>query len=292
MADVGFLGLGSMGMGMARRLIAAGHTVHVWNRSKGPVEALVDQGATEATTPAAALATKASFSMLANDSVAEMVLSEDNLRAAEGGFHANMASVSPECGRRLSDLALRVGVSYLASPVLGRPAVAAEGNLNILAAGSPDAIAAAQPFFEVMGKKTWPMGDSAEVANLVKVAVNYNIIHAIQALGESIALVETAGVDASDFVELLSNTLFGGVVYQGYGNLIAQKEYLPQSFSLELGLKDLSLAEGAAQDAGITLPTSGVLRSLFEAALASPELVDYDWAALAEITRQQHFDAS
>jgi len=203
-----------------------------------------------------------------------------------------MASVSPECGRRLSDLTLRVGVSYLASPVLGRPAVAAEGNLNILAAGSPDAIAAAQPFFEVMGKKTWPMGDSAEVANLVKVAVNYNIIHAIQALGESIALVETAGVDASDFVELLSNTLFGGVVYQGYGNLIAQKEYLPQGFSLELGLKDLSLAEGAAQDAGITLPTSGVLRSLFEAALASPELVDYDWAALAEITRQQHFDAS
>ncbi len=292
MADVGFLGLGSMGMGMARRLIAAGHTVHVWNRSKGPVEALVAQGATEATTPAEALATKASFSMLANDSVAEMVLSEDNLRAAEGGFHANMASVSPECGRRLSDLALRAGVSYLASPVLGRPAVAAEGNLNILAAGSPDAIAAAQPFFEVMGKKTWPMGDSAEVANLVKVAVNYNIIHAIQALGESIALVETAGVDASDFVELLSNTLFGGVVYQGYGNLIAQKEYLPQGFSLELGLKDLSLAEGAAQDAGITLPTSGVLRSLFEAALASPELVDYDWAALAEITRQQHFDAS
>ncbi|MBT5248214.1 MAG: NAD(P)-dependent oxidoreductase, partial [Microbacteriaceae bacterium] len=270
MADVGFLGLGSMGMGMARRLIAAGHTVHVWNRSKGPVEALVAQGATEATTPAEALATKASFSMLANDSVAEMVLSEDNLRAAEGGFHANMASVSPECGRRLSDLALRAGVSYLASPVLGRPAVAAEGNLNILAAGSPDAIAAAQPFFEVMGQKTWPMGDSAEVANLVKVAVNYNIIHAIQALGESIALVETAGVDASDFVELLSNTLFGGVVYQGYGNLIAQKEYLPQSFSLELGLKDLSLAEGAAQDAGITLPTSGVLRSLFEAALASP----------------------
>jgi len=88
MADVGFLGLGSMGMGMARRLIAAGHTVHVWNRSKGPVEALVAQGATEATTPAEALATKASFSMLANDSVAEMVLSEDNLRAAEGGFHA------------------------------------------------------------------------------------------------------------------------------------------------------------------------------------------------------------
>lgn len=111
--------------------------------------------------------------------------------------------------------------------MLGRPAIAAEGKLNILAAGSPEAIAKAQPFFDLMGARTWPMGESGEVANLVKVAVNYNIIHAIQALGESIALVETAGADASDFVDLLSQTLFGGVVYRGYGNLIADKQYFP-----------------------------------------------------------------
>ena len=287
MAEVGFLGLGTMGMGMARRLIVAGHTVHVWNRSKDPVATLVREGAVEALTPAQALATGASFSMLANDSVAEAILSEENLLAAKGGFHANMASISPDCASRLSALSSGLGVDYIASPVLGRPAIAAEGKLNILAAGSPEAIAQAQPYFDLFGVRTWPMGESTEVANLVKVAVNYNIIHAIQALGESIALVETAGVAASDFVELLSHTLFGGVVYQGYGNLIATKQYLPQGFSLELGLKDLSLAEGAADKAGITLPTAGVLRALFDAALATPELVDYDWAALAEITRGQ-----
>ena len=292
MAEVGFIGLGAMGMGMARRLIAAGHVVHVWNRSKGPVATLVGEGAVEAPTPAEALATGASFSMLANDSVAEAILSEDNLRLAKGGFHANMASVSPDCASRLSTLSSGLGVAYIASPVLGRPGVAAEGKLNILAAGSPEAIAEAQPYFDLMGVRTWPMGESAEVANLVKVAVNYNIIHAIQALGESIALVETVGVAAGDFVELLSRTLFGGVVYQGYGNLIANKQYLPQGFSLELGLKDLALAEEAAHNAGITLPTAGVLRTLFDAALATPELVDFDWSALAEITRgQQSRDA-
>ena len=287
MTEVGFLGLGTMGMGMARRLLAGGHTLHVWNRSKDAVQALVSEGALEAKTPTDALATGCSFSMLANDAAAEAVLTTESLERARGGFHANMASVSPECGSRLAELFAAEGVGYLASPVLGRPAVAAAGELNILAGGDPAVVERAQPFFDLMGKATWPMGEKPEIANLVKVAVNYNIIHAIQALGESIALVETVGVEAPAFVELLSKTLFGGVVYKGYGNLIANKQYLPQSFSLELGLKDLTLAENAAHQSGLTLPTAAVLRDMFTQALATPEFADYDWAALAEVTRQQ-----
>jgi 3-hydroxyisobutyrate dehydrogenase-like beta-hydroxyacid dehydrogenase len=284
-ADVGFLGLGTMGLAMARRLLSGGHTVVVWNRSPEAVKTLVAEGAVEARTPSEALANGASFSMLANDAAAEAVLTPSTVSAARGGFHANMASVSPECGTRLHAVFNDAGARYVSSPVLGRPPVAAAGELNILVAGDEAAAQGAQPFFDLMGKKTWPLGTNPSQANIAKVAVNLNIIHAIQAIAESVTLVEGAGIDAEGFVDLLTNTLFGGVVYSGYGRMIAQSSYLPQGFSLELGLKDLTLATGIASSQGNSLATSDALASVFEAALSRPELADLDWAALAEVAR-------
>ena len=287
MAAVGFLGLGSMGFAMAMRLVDAGHEVVVWNRSKEPVERAVERGAIAADSPADALAQGVSVSMFANDQVADAILAPEALAAGAGGVHANMASVSPTMAATLAERAGQAGVWYVASPVLGRPNVAEAGQLNILAAGPTTAIEQLEPFFSVMGKKTWPLSEDPPLANLVKIAVNYNIIHAIQALAESVALVERHGVSAEDFVEIVTNTLFGGVVYTGYGNQIATKNYLPQAFSLELGNKDLHLAIDAAASTGLTLPTAQVLEGLFTQALARQDLADLDWAALAEITREQ-----
>jgi 3-hydroxyisobutyrate dehydrogenase-like beta-hydroxyacid dehydrogenase len=286
MATVGFLGLGNMGFAMAMRLVDAGHDVVVWNRSPGPLERAIAQGARAASDPAEAIAQGVSFSMFANDQVADTVLSSEVLAAGSGGIHANMASISPSLATILQERSMAAGVTYLASPVLGRPPVAASGGLNILAAGPETAIDQVEPFYQLMGQRTWRLGDRAEVANLVKIAVNYTIIHAIQALAESVALVERHGVGASDFTDLLANTLFGGVVYTGYGDLIARSDYLPQAFSLELGKKDLHLAIDSAAQAGLTLPSADVLSRLFDQALARPDLVDLDWAALAEITRE------
>lgn len=287
MAAVGFLGLGSMGFNMAMRLVDAGHEVVVWNRSKEPVERAVARGAAAADSPADALAQGVSLSMFANDQVADAILTPDALAAGAGGTHANMASVSPTMGATLAERAGQAGVWYVASPVLGRPSVAEAGQLNILAAGPTPAIDQLGPFFSAMGKKTWPLSEDPKLANLVKIAVNYNIIHAIQALAESVALVERHGVSAEDFVEIVTNTLFGGVVYTGYGNQIATKNYLPQAFSLELGNKDLHLAIDAAASTGLTMPTAEVLERLFTEALERQDLADLDWAALAEITREQ-----
>mgnify|MGYP000353015580 CR=1 FL=1 len=287
MARVGFLGLGSMGSAMATRLVEAGHEVVVWNRSGPPREEMAARGATAVASAAEALAVDVSVSMLANDQAADAVLSAENL-PEHRIVHANMASVSPDMGDALAKRFADLGHGYVASPVLGRPNVAAAGGLNILAGGDEADIAELQAFYDVMGAKTWPMGANPRTANLVKIAVNYNIIHAIQALAESIALTSAAGVDPEEFVEVLTNTLFGGVVYTGYGNLIARRDYLPQAFSLELGLKDLGLAEGAAEAAGVSLPTSPALRALFEQALNHPELVDKDWSALAEMTLGQN----
>ena len=181
MARVGFLGLGSMGQAMARRLLEAGHDVVVWNRSAEPRAELSDSGATAVETPAEALAVDLSVSMLANDDAADSVLSADNL-PSDRIVHANMASVSPDLATSLSERFAKAGHGYVASPVLGRPHVAAEGGLNILAAGSTGDIERMKPLFDAMGQRTWPLGEHAPTANVVKIAVNYNIIHAIQAL--------------------------------------------------------------------------------------------------------------
>jgi len=287
MARIGFLGLGSMGQAMAQRLIDAGHDVVVWNRSAGPRDELASLGATAVETPAEALAVDLSVSMLANDVAVDAVLCEDNL-PSHRIVHANMASVSPDMARLLSARFEQAGHGYVASPVLGRPNVAASGGLNILAAGLTDDIVLLQPLFDAMGTKTWPLGELPHTANVVKIAVNYSIIHALQSLAESIAIATSAGVKPSDFVEVLTSTLFGGVVFRGYGNLIAERNYTPAAFSLELGLKDLGLAEATAEEAGISLPTSSLLRELFETALADPELADKDWSAVAEITLNQN----
>ncbi len=287
MARIGFLGLGNMGSAMAGRLVAAGHEVTVWNRSPEAADELVAAGASRAATSAEALAAPISFSMLANDAAAETVLSAANLAGDAGRIHVNMASISPGAADRIGAVLDGLGVAYIASPVLGRPAVAAAGNLNILTAGPDSAIDTVLPLLEVLGAKVWRFGEQPRRANAVKISVNFTILHALQAMAESVTLVEAHDIDASDFVELLSGTLFAGVVYSGYGSMIAEKRYSPAGFAMPLGLKDLGLAEDLAAEGGIALPTAPVLRDRFEKALADPQLADLDWSAVAEITRQQ-----
>lgn len=286
MTELGFLGLGTMGAGMARRLVEAGHTVHVWNRSTDAAAELVAAGAVLAPDPAAALAPEVSFSMLANDEAADAVLSADALGAGRTGIHVNMASISGALADRLTERFAAAGVAYVAAPVLGRPAVAAAGNLNILAAGPDGAIAAVAPYLDTLGAKTWRFGERPRMANVVKIAVNYNLIHAIEAIGESVALVERHDVDPQEFVDLLTSTLFAGVAYTGYGNIIAQRAYDPPGFTVSLGLKDLALAEQVAEEGGVRLPTAPALRAVFERTLVEPELADLDWGAIAEVTRK------
>jgi 3-hydroxyisobutyrate dehydrogenase-like beta-hydroxyacid dehydrogenase len=257
----------------------------VWNRSKEAVEALVARGAKPAASPEEILGLDCSFSMLANDDAAESVLTKATLSNSAGTTHANLASVSPDSCSRLAKTFATAGAGYVAAPVLGRPPVARGGQLNILAAGDNGDIKRLEPYFAIIGKKTWMLGESPPTANAVKIAVNYNIIHAIQALAESITLAEAAGLDAGTFVNILTNTLFPGPVYTGYGTQIAERNYLPQAFSIELGVKDLRLAMSAAEENGLPLPTAPVLESLLLRAGADPDTKDLDWAAVAEVTR-------
>src|SRR5215472_12243447 len=268
-ARVGFIGLGHMGTPMARQLIKAGYDVTVWSRSAAHVDALVADGATRAASPADAIATGHLFSMLANEDVVREVCTPARLEAAPDGFiHVNHATISARAAEEFAGHAAANGYGYVAAPVIGRPNAAAAGALTILAAGAPDAVDASLPMLEAMGRRVWRYGDAAQAANLAKISVNYLIVHALQALAESITLLERNGLDAGTFVQMINDSIFPGPIYGGYGDAIARASYRPAEFSTVLGLKDLMLAIYAAAQAGVDLPTGPVLQDLLTAAVS------------------------
>lgn len=294
MQQVSFVGLGSMGQAMVRRLLSAGWSVTVWNRSPAAVEALVAEGAVPATSLAEAFEAGPVLSMLSNDAAVLGVFSETAL-AAEGcagrGLHVNMATVSLAASKTLAERHAQAGIGYLAAPVLGRPPVAQNGALNVLVAGDPALVRQLAPAFDVLGKRTWNFGVDPSKANVVKIAMNYALVHAIQAMAESIPMVERHGVDPQALVDLMSGSFFPGPVYSGYGREIADAEYQPAMFTTMLGLKDVSLAAAAADAVGLELPGIPALRSLFESALKQG-YAEYDWASIAEVVRHTHPQAS
>jgi 3-hydroxyisobutyrate dehydrogenase-like beta-hydroxyacid dehydrogenase len=280
--NIGFIGLGAMGRGMAANLLRAGHPLRVWNRSPQPVQELAAQGAQAADSAAEAAAVDVLFTMLADDASTRAVLEGGALDAlAPGSIHVNMATVSVAFAREMAQLHAARGIGYIAAPVLGRVDVAAAGKLNIVAAGPDELIARVQPLLDLMGQKTWRFGTVPEQANAVKLGANLTLACAIEAMGESAALVGAHGIEVGGFLDLLSNTLFAGSpVYKGYGGMIAQERYSPAGFKLSLGLKDVGLANDAAEAQGVRLRFGAVLRETLQEAVARGE-GDLDLAALA-----------
>jgi 3-hydroxyisobutyrate dehydrogenase-like beta-hydroxyacid dehydrogenase len=282
---IGFIGLGTMGAAMVTRLLATGHSVVVWNRSAGASDALVELGATKAGSVGEVLRTGLVFSILSNDAAVKEVFTADELAAApEGSLHVNMATVSAATATELDRLHRENGVAYAAAPVLGRSTVAEQGALTVLSAGADADLARAMPYLEAMGRRIWPLGVDPAGANIAKISMNYLIIHALQAMAESITLLDASGVDSNTFVDIMADSLFPGPVYSGYGALIADRRYQPAGFTTRLGLKDLGLAEHAASGAGVSLATAAGLREVFEAAIADGH-ADDDWSSIAEVTR-------
>jgi 3-hydroxyisobutyrate dehydrogenase-like beta-hydroxyacid dehydrogenase len=281
--EVGFIGLGAMGSAMARNLAKAGHFVRAWSRSGG----VQLDGVERVEKPAELFQAEVVFTMLADDAALRAVLLDANLLAAarEGLVHVGMSTISVAFARELIAAHAKANVGYVSAPVLGRPDVAAKGELNILAAGRPDLIEKARPLLDALGRAVWPMGDDPAQANAAKIAVNMMIAMSIEAMGEAVALTESHGVNRDAFFELILGTLFGGRAYQTYSANISKNNYEP-GFKARLGLKDLRLATEAANSAGKRLPMLDAVRGQMSA-LVDSGLGERDWSAVADYTIKQ-----
>lgn len=280
--NIGFIGTGSMGRAIIPLLIEAGHRVCAWNRSR---EALADlAGVRVLATPAAAFQEDVTISMLADDHAVRTVLLASAVlgTAGTGCIHVVMSTLSPSLMEELQAIHHANGIALVAAPVFGVPAVATKGELNIMVAGSPAAIATVQPLFDLLGKKTWRMGDDPVHASIAKIAGNMMITQAIQSLGEASALAGRHGLSPATFVDLMTQTLFASPSYQRYGQNIVNGSFEP-GFTLSLGLKDINLAIEAGHRVNLELPAADTVRANMTAAVARG-LGHKDWSIFATET--------
>jgi 3-hydroxyisobutyrate dehydrogenase-like beta-hydroxyacid dehydrogenase len=284
--DIGFIGVGTMGSRIAANLLKAGHKVRVWNRKREPVDALARAGAQPVSTAREAFSGDAVFSMLADDAAVHAVIDPLLDGAPKELVHVNMATISVALARDLAARHREHGLFYVSATVFGRPELAASAKLTIVAAGDPSAIARVQPLLDVIGQRTWPMGDQPERANIVKLAGNFMLGAAVEAMSEASAMASRHGIDPADFLNVLTNGVFAAPAYQTYGDAIAKQRYDPPGFRLSLTLKDLRLALEAADEVTAPMPLADVVyESLLEAVARGDG--ERDLAALARVSRRR-----
>jgi len=280
--EVGFVGLGRMGQGMARNLLQAGHEVTAYNRNRQRSEELAGGGARVAATPAEACQGEVVITMLADDVALQAVVDEAEPSLRPGLLHISMETISVDLSERLDQRHAAAGRSYVAAPVIGRPEAAAAAKLFILAAGTVPALERSRPLLEAMEQRTFPFGERPAKAHLAKLAVNFLLASVIESLAESFALVRKAGLSADAFLELITSSIFSAPVYKIYGGLIAAQKYEPAGFAVPLGLKDVRLALAAAEAHGVPLPLAALVRDHLLDAIAQGQ-EKHDWASVGRV---------
>jgi 3-hydroxyisobutyrate dehydrogenase-like beta-hydroxyacid dehydrogenase len=288
--NIAFIGLGNMGSAMARNLIKSGHSLRVYNRTRSRAEAL--QGAHVAATPGeAAEGVDIAITMLADDFALDSVVFNSD-KTGKGSLltslpanaiHISMSTISIALSRRMAAAHAGRKQHYVSAPVFGRPEAAEAAKLFIVAAGPSAQVARCQPLFDAMGQKTFVVGEDAPGANLIKLNGNFLITTVIESLAESFALVRKSGLDANQFLEILTSTLFNAPIYKTYGALIVADKFTPPGFKVPLGLKDNRLLLAAAEEAAVPMPMASLVRDRFLAAVAQG-FSEMDWAAIARIS--------
>jgi 3-hydroxyisobutyrate dehydrogenase-like beta-hydroxyacid dehydrogenase len=196
-----------------------------------------------------------------------------------------MSTISVALAERLTRAHRDAGQSLVAAPVFGRPDAAASAQLVVVAAGPARALERARAALEVVSRKLVVLGDEPAQANAVKLAGNYLVACAIEALAESSAFLAKSGVAPATFIELMTSTLFASPVYQSYGAILTERRFSPAGFKLPLGLKDVRLVLQAAERVAAPLPFASVLRDQLLSAIARGH-GDLDWSAIALVAEE------
>jgi 3-hydroxyisobutyrate dehydrogenase-like beta-hydroxyacid dehydrogenase len=282
MTDVAFFGLGRMGAALALRLLDAGHGLAVYNRTPEKAAPLEAKGAVRAPSPEEAVRPGGTLvTMLADDPALRAVVTDAVLsRLGPDGVHLSMGTVSPETARELASAHAAQGVQYLACPVFGRPDAAAAGKVWFCISGDAAAKTRVEPLLEVMGQRVFDFGTEPGAANVVKLAGNFLIAAALEAMAEALSLAEKGGVDPKAMHDLLAQTLFACPIYQNYGRAIAEGRFSPPGFSLALGAKDLRLVRDTARAEQVPMPFAAVLEDRFLRSLANGR-AELDWTGIA-----------
>jgi 3-hydroxyisobutyrate dehydrogenase-like beta-hydroxyacid dehydrogenase len=287
---VGFVGLGSMGGGMAESLLSVGHELVVYNRTRERAERLRERGARVAATPReAARDAQVVVTMLADDAAVESVtFGGDGLLSglAEGAVHVSSSTISVALSERLAAAHAAAKQGFVSAPVFGRPDAAAAGKLWVVVAGPSDDVDRCVPLLEAVGRGMTRLGESPSAANVVKLAGNFMIASMIEALGEAFALARKAGIPPATFLDVFGAVFARSPIFERYAALVAKEAYEPAGFKARLGLKDLSLALAAGETLRVPMPLASLLHDNLMTAVAQGN-GDLDWSVIARLAAER-----
>lgn len=278
---VGWIGAGRMGYELAKRLLAAGYDVAVYNRTRAKAEPLTEFGATIVDT-AVELATR--------DIVFSMVSASKDLEAVmlgPGGLLtdpensprvvADASTVSVEASEAVRAAAEARGVGFLATPVSGNPKVIAAGKLTVAASGPREVFDLAEPMLATWGRGVTYVGEG-EVARVVKIAHNVFLGVVIQSLAEITVLAEKAGVTREAFLDFLNDSVMGSVFTKYKTPALVNLDFTP-TFTNVLLQKDFDLGLAAARELGVVMPLASVTRNLVAQEVGNGN-IEQDFASL------------
>jgi len=281
---VGFIGLGRMGQVMVRRMLEGGHDLGVYNRTPEKSKALVEMGAKAMSSiEQAASYGEGVFTMLADDAaVTEVVERPGGLLQSlpRGGIHICAGTHSVATIQKLKAAHGGAGQILMATPMLGRPDVVASGQAGMVLGGPQASLDRCRPLFAAIARRTFEAGADPAAAAAIKIANNFVLGCAIEAMGEGFALVRKYDVVPDVFYDVMTDGLFACSAYKVYGKIIAEERYLPAGQRAILGLKDANLALAAAEAVGVPLPSGNVWRDRLVGAAAHGES-EHDWAVMA-----------
>jgi 3-hydroxyisobutyrate dehydrogenase len=268
MAELGYVGLGVMGSSIVRRLLAAGHDVTVWNRTREKAEPLLVEGARWAGTPReVAEASEIVFTMVTNtDAVRAVTAGADGILAGLGAgrIYVDMSTASPANTRTLAEQVAAVDAEMLDSPVSGTSITVDQGKASLMVGGSDEAFARAKPVLEAIGPRVIHVGPNGAAVTM-KIAVNLSLAVQMLAFSEGVLLAEKSGISREKAVEVMLASVIASpmVAYRGPLVLGHPDEVW---FDCHMMQKDMNLALELGRQLAVPLPTTAVTNELLSAA--------------------------
>jgi len=266
---------------MAYNLIISGLDVIVYDIVVEKTKNLVKAGAKLANTLQKAIdASDVIISMLPDDkALKSIVLNTEAIVAFKDKIHISMSTVSPNTITDINDFHEKNSCGFLSCPVLGRPEAAISRKLWFFLSGYQEIKKKIRPILNILGQRTYDFGIEITAASKVKLAINFLILSAIEAMGEAFTLIEKNGIDRRVFADMITETLFSCKAYRYHAESIAHKKFDPAGFRVSLGLKDIDLVLNNAHQLNCPMPLANLLQNRLLTALAKNRH-QLDWSSI------------
>ncbi|HLE65981.1 MAG TPA: NAD(P)-dependent oxidoreductase, partial [Burkholderiales bacterium] len=267
--EIGFIGLGAMGAGIVPRLLAAGHTVTGWNRTREKADPLITAGMRWADSPrAVARQSEIVFSILTDAAaVKSIALGENGVVAGlrPGGVFADMSTIAPDASRDIAAGVAQAGFAMLDAPISGSPVTLTQGKASIMVGGDRAVFERVKPALLAIGQRATYIGANGLAAQM-KLAINLVLMVEVIAFGEGVALAEKGGVPRDIAVDAMLNSVVASPVlgYRGPFILDGRMPEVPLA-DVNLQQKDMTLVLELARKTGVPVPLAAAANEMMNA---------------------------